>query len=415
MIPRCESSSSDEASSRTSGEAGEEEGGGSKVAMMKKGPWTAEEDAILIEYVRKHGEGNWNAVQNNSRLSRCGKSCRLRWANHLRPNLKKGSFTPEEEHLILYLHARLGNKWARMASQLPGRTDNEIKNYWNTRSKRRQRAGLPLYPQDIQKEGDTLLHLRRHHRLRHHLPSSPSLLSFLSSPLPRQNPIIHPSFSLFHPHINLPTMPNTNLLVDNSNARQFGQSLLLPSSFQFNSSSIDINPTTSAMMITTSRMNAELPSSQTPATSSSPAMTSDYVIVAATSSETNDGGVCSSLSTQCGSGLLDDLVEEARSLMRNEKSNEVVDKGKGVLSVVTMEPKGWTQKLEPIFRDNGDDSFFDNPLDDSSSAPSSIRVEPKNALVEEMNSMDDEYLLSLLNFSSIAPIPEWGDLSNEQC
>ncbi|PON51481.1 MYB transcription factor [Parasponia andersonii] len=118
--------------------------------VLKKGPWTAAEDQILMEYVKKHGEGNWNSVQKYSGLNRCGKSCRLRWANHLRPNLKKGSFTPEEERLILELHAKYGNKWARMAAQLPGRTDNEIKNYWNTRVKRRKRQGLPLYPNDIQ-------------------------------------------------------------------------------------------------------------------------------------------------------------------------------------------------------------------------------------------------------------------------
>ncbi|MQM20231.1 hypothetical protein Taro_053248 [Colocasia esculenta] len=119
---------------------------------MKKGPWTAAEDAILLAYVTEHGEGNWNAVQRNTGLSRCGKSCRLRWANHLRPNLKKGAFSPEEEHLVLQLHAQMGNKWARMASLLPGRTDNEIKNYWNTRLKRRLRAGLHLYPPDIQQQ-----------------------------------------------------------------------------------------------------------------------------------------------------------------------------------------------------------------------------------------------------------------------
>ncbi|CAA0813164.1 myb domain protein 65 [Striga hermonthica] len=116
---------------------------------LKKGPWTTAEDAILIEYVTKHGEGNWNAVQKHSGLVRCGKSCRLRWANHLRPDLKKGAFTPEEERHIIELHAKMGNKWARMAAELPGRTDNEIKNFWNTRMKRRQRAGLPIYPPDI--------------------------------------------------------------------------------------------------------------------------------------------------------------------------------------------------------------------------------------------------------------------------
>ncbi|KAK8629441.1 hypothetical protein V6N13_078282 [Hibiscus sabdariffa] len=117
--------------------------------VLKKGPWTSAEDAILIDYVKKHGEGNWNAVQKHSGLFRCGKSCRLRWANHLRPNLKKGAFTREEEQLIVALHAKMGNKWARMAGYLPGRTDNELKNYWNTRIKRCQRAGLPLYPPEV--------------------------------------------------------------------------------------------------------------------------------------------------------------------------------------------------------------------------------------------------------------------------
>ncbi|XXG41153.1 hypothetical protein AAC387_Pa01g1681 [Persea americana] len=120
-----------------------------RVGILKKGPWTSAEDAILVEYVKEHGEGNWNAVQKHTGLLRCGKSCRLRWANHLRPNLKKGAFTPAEERLIIELHAKLGNKWARMAALLPGRTDNEIKNYWNTRVKRLQRAGLPLYPPDV--------------------------------------------------------------------------------------------------------------------------------------------------------------------------------------------------------------------------------------------------------------------------
>ncbi|KAM3740266.1 hypothetical protein ACB098_08G085400 [Castanea mollissima] len=116
---------------------------------LKKGPWTSAEDAILVEYVKKHGEGNWNAVQKHSGLSRCGKSCRLRWANHLRPDLKKGGFNPEEERRIIELHAMMGNKWARMAAELPGRTDNEIKNYWNTRIKRLQRAGAPIYPPEV--------------------------------------------------------------------------------------------------------------------------------------------------------------------------------------------------------------------------------------------------------------------------
>lgn len=131
----------------TNNGGGEGGGGG---GVLKKGPWSAGEDAVLIDYVKKHGEGNWNAVQRNTGLQRCGKSCRLRWANHLRPNLKKGAFSSDEERLIIDLHSKLGNKWARISAHLPGRTDNEIKNYWNTRVKRRLRQGLPLYPNEIQ-------------------------------------------------------------------------------------------------------------------------------------------------------------------------------------------------------------------------------------------------------------------------
>ncbi|KAI5421016.1 transcription factor MYB65 isoform X1 [Lathyrus oleraceus] len=128
-----------------------DEGNGTSACgvVLKKGPWTTAEDDILVKYVKKNGEGNWNAVQKQTGLLRCGKSCRLRWANHLRPHLKKGAFTEEEERLICELHAKMGNRWARMAVHLPGRTDNEIKNYWNTRIKRRHRAGLPLYPPGI--------------------------------------------------------------------------------------------------------------------------------------------------------------------------------------------------------------------------------------------------------------------------
>ncbi|KAM0919136.1 hypothetical protein ACQ4PT_008515 [Festuca glaucescens] len=116
---------------------------------LKKGPWTPEEDKRLRTYVEAHGEGNWNQVQRNAGLNRCGKSCRLRWANHLRPHLKKGPFSEEEEQLIIELHAKNGNKWAQMASKLPGRTDNEIKNFWNTRCKRLTKRGQDVYPEGL--------------------------------------------------------------------------------------------------------------------------------------------------------------------------------------------------------------------------------------------------------------------------
>ncbi|KAM0892695.1 hypothetical protein ACQ4PT_025587 [Festuca glaucescens] len=117
--------------------------------QLKKGPWTPSEDAVLEAYVKKHGMRNWNVVQKDTGLLRCGKSCRLRWSNHLRPDLKKGTFTKEEKNMIIKLHSRMGNKWAQMAAYLPGRTDNEIKNYWNTRIKKCQRTCTPIHPPNI--------------------------------------------------------------------------------------------------------------------------------------------------------------------------------------------------------------------------------------------------------------------------
>ncbi|ESQ41672.1 hypothetical protein EUTSA_v10014050mg [Eutrema salsugineum] len=99
---------------------------------LKKGPWTQEEDEKLIDHIQKHGHGSWRALPKQAGLNRCGKSCRLRWTNYLRPDIKRGNFTEEEEQTIINLHSLLGNKWSSIAGNLPGRTDNEIKNYWNT-------------------------------------------------------------------------------------------------------------------------------------------------------------------------------------------------------------------------------------------------------------------------------------------
>ncbi|KAJ4872287.1 Transcription repressor MYB5 [Raphanus sativus] len=99
---------------------------------MKRGPWTAEEDEILVSFIEKEGEGRWRSLPKRAGLLRCGKSCRLRWMNYLRPTVKRGGITLDEEDLILRLHRLLGNRWSLIAGRIPGRTDNEIKNYWNT-------------------------------------------------------------------------------------------------------------------------------------------------------------------------------------------------------------------------------------------------------------------------------------------
>ncbi|OAY81526.1 myb-related protein Zm1-like [Ananas comosus] len=104
---------------------------------LNKGSWTPEEDMRLIAYIHKFGHGNWRALPKQAGLLRCGKSCRLRWINYLRPDIKRGNFTQEEEETIIKLHDLLGNKWSKIASCLPGRTDNEIKNVWNTHLKKR--------------------------------------------------------------------------------------------------------------------------------------------------------------------------------------------------------------------------------------------------------------------------------------
>lgn len=132
---------------------------------LNKGSWTPEEDMRLITYIHKYGHGNWRALPKLAGLLRCGKSCRLRWINYLRPDIKRGNFSKEEEDTIIKLHGLLGNKWSKIASCLPGRTDNEIKNVWNTHIKKK------LSPKNKEKQSKS-----------NDQPSSPSSIITTTSP-----------------------------------------------------------------------------------------------------------------------------------------------------------------------------------------------------------------------------------------
>ncbi|RZC68463.1 hypothetical protein C5167_031741 [Papaver somniferum] len=118
-------------------------------ANVKRGPWSPEEDATLINYLEKNGTGgNWISLPQKAGLKRCGKSCRLRWLNYLRPDIKHGGFTEEEDKIIFSLYKSLGSRWSVIASKLQGRTDNDVKNYWNTKLKKKF-FGKPIHQSAI--------------------------------------------------------------------------------------------------------------------------------------------------------------------------------------------------------------------------------------------------------------------------
>ncbi|KAL2317884.1 hypothetical protein Fmac_031760 [Flemingia macrophylla] len=127
-------------------------------ANVKRGPWSPEEDATLKSYVQTHGTGgNWIALPKKAGLRRCGKSCRLRWLNYLRPDIKHGGFTEEEDNLICTLFAQMGSRWSAIASQLPGRTDNDVKNHWNTKLKKKIMAAGELSLKTLITNNDPLI------------------------------------------------------------------------------------------------------------------------------------------------------------------------------------------------------------------------------------------------------------------
>ncbi|KAG8476221.1 hypothetical protein CXB51_033169 [Gossypium anomalum] len=166
------SSSSSSSLKKTSTSCSEDEGDHHQ-QQLRRGPWTIEEDSVLVHYIARHGEGRWNFLAKHAGLRRTGKSCRLRWLNYLKPDVKRGNLTAEEQ-------------WSKIAQHLPGRTDNEIKNYWRTRVQKQARQ------LNVDANSAAFKNILRYYwmpRLVQKMEESSSSPCFSSTVIPRNQPL----------------------------------------------------------------------------------------------------------------------------------------------------------------------------------------------------------------------------------
>ncbi|WOG84785.1 hypothetical protein DCAR_0103970 [Daucus carota subsp. sativus] len=192
---------------------------------VKRGLWSPEEDEKLMRHITSHGHGCWSAVPKLAGLQRCGKSCRLRWINYLRPDLKRGSFTEQEERTIIDVHRILGNRWAQIAKHLPGRTDNEVKNFWNSCIKKK------LIAQGLDPNTHNLLSLHKNANNACNITTAASVFSLSTTsstltshtkltsftPLPHENATKVDGFEFKNPKMFWTPTQNSESLIDFAN------------------------------------------------------------------------------------------------------------------------------------------------------------------------------------------------------